>query len=144
MHAARSVRSCAVTPSSARTIGCCRNSNNDDRRGARRRGATVATISSASEALSTAEYDLLTICARVKTIKASVDGASRYRQLPLVPHDARRHDHLSTARYALARHTGLLLNGTMIVSTLPVGGHHLVDALAGAGLTLGAIFLVRR
>jgi membrane-associated phospholipid phosphatase len=38
----------------------------------------------------------------------------------------------------------LLLNGTMIVSTLPVGGHHLTDVLAGAGLTFGAIFLVRR
>jgi membrane-associated phospholipid phosphatase len=38
----------------------------------------------------------------------------------------------------------LLLNGTMIVSTLPVGGHHLVDVLAGAGLTIGAILFVRR
>jgi membrane-associated phospholipid phosphatase len=38
----------------------------------------------------------------------------------------------------------LLLNGTMIVSTLPVGGHHLADVLAGAGLTFGAILLVRR
>jgi membrane-associated phospholipid phosphatase len=38
----------------------------------------------------------------------------------------------------------LLLNGTMIVSTLPVGGHHLTDVLAGAGLTLGAILIVRR
>jgi membrane-associated phospholipid phosphatase len=37
-----------------------------------------------------------------------------------------------------------LLNGTMIVSTLPVGGHHLLDVLAGAGLTFGAILLVRR
>jgi membrane-associated phospholipid phosphatase len=38
----------------------------------------------------------------------------------------------------------LLLNATMIVSTLPVGGHHLVDVLAGAGLTFAAILLVRR
>jgi membrane-associated phospholipid phosphatase len=38
----------------------------------------------------------------------------------------------------------LLLNGVMIVSTLPVGGHHLADVLAGAGLTFGAILLVRR
>jgi membrane-associated phospholipid phosphatase len=38
----------------------------------------------------------------------------------------------------------LVLNGTMIVSTLPVGGHHLSDVLAGAGLTCGAILLVRR
>src|SRR5262249_9538447 len=38
----------------------------------------------------------------------------------------------------------LLLNGTMIVATMPVGGHHLVDVLAGAGLTFGAILLVRR
>jgi membrane-associated phospholipid phosphatase len=38
----------------------------------------------------------------------------------------------------------LLVNGTMIVSTMPVGGHHLIDVVAGAGLTLGAILLVRR
>ena len=38
----------------------------------------------------------------------------------------------------------LLLNATMIVSTMPVGGHHLADVLAGAGLTFGAILLVRR
>jgi membrane-associated phospholipid phosphatase len=38
----------------------------------------------------------------------------------------------------------LLLNGTMIVSTMPVGGHHLADVLAGAGLTFGAILLARR
>jgi membrane-associated phospholipid phosphatase len=38
----------------------------------------------------------------------------------------------------------LLLNATMIASTLPVGGHHLADVLAGAGLTFGAILLVRR
>jgi len=37
----------------------------------------------------------------------------------------------------------LLLNGTMIVSTLPVGGHHLADVLVGAGLTGAAIVLVR-
>jgi membrane-associated phospholipid phosphatase len=38
----------------------------------------------------------------------------------------------------------LLVNATMIVSTMPVGGHHLVDVLAGAALTFGAILLVRR
>ena len=38
----------------------------------------------------------------------------------------------------------LLLNAAMIVSTMPVGGHHLIDVLAGAGLTLGAILFVRR
>jgi membrane-associated phospholipid phosphatase len=37
----------------------------------------------------------------------------------------------------------LLLNGTMIVSTLTVGGHHLADVLAGAGLTFAAILVVR-
>jgi membrane-associated phospholipid phosphatase len=37
-----------------------------------------------------------------------------------------------------------LVNGAMIVSTMPVGGHHLADVLAGAGLTLGAILLVGR
>jgi membrane-associated phospholipid phosphatase len=38
----------------------------------------------------------------------------------------------------------LLINGTMIVSTMPIGGHHLVDVLAGAGLTFGAMLLLRR
>lgn len=38
----------------------------------------------------------------------------------------------------------LVVNGTMILATMPVGGHHLADVLAGAGLTLGAILLVRR
>jgi membrane-associated phospholipid phosphatase len=37
-----------------------------------------------------------------------------------------------------------ILNGAMIVSTMPVGGHHLIDVLAGAGLTVGAILVVRR
>jgi membrane-associated phospholipid phosphatase len=37
----------------------------------------------------------------------------------------------------------LLVNGIMIASTLPVGGHHLTDVLAGAALTCGAILLVR-
>jgi membrane-associated phospholipid phosphatase len=37
----------------------------------------------------------------------------------------------------------LLVNGTMIVSTLTVGGHHLADVLAGAGLTFAAILVVR-
>jgi len=38
----------------------------------------------------------------------------------------------------------LLLNGAMIVSTMPVGGHHLIDVLVGTGLSFGAILLVRR
>ncbi len=38
----------------------------------------------------------------------------------------------------------VFLNGTMIVSTLTVGGHHLADVLAGAGLTFAAILFVRR
>ena len=38
----------------------------------------------------------------------------------------------------------LLGNGTMFVSTLTVGGHPFADVLAGAGLTIGAILLVRR
>jgi membrane-associated phospholipid phosphatase len=38
----------------------------------------------------------------------------------------------------------LLVNGDMIVSTLTVGGHHLADVLAGAGLIFAAILLVRR
>jgi membrane-associated phospholipid phosphatase len=38
----------------------------------------------------------------------------------------------------------LLINGTMIVSTMPIGGHHLIDVLVGAGLTIGAFLLVRR
>ena len=36
-----------------------------------------------------------------------------------------------------------VVNGTMILATMPVGGHHLSDVLAGAGLTIGAILLVR-
>ncbi|MBR0966786.1 phosphatase PAP2 family protein [Bradyrhizobium diazoefficiens] len=35
------------------------------------------------------------------------------------------------------------INVTMIVATMPVGGHHLADVLAGAGLSLGAIMFVR-
>jgi len=38
----------------------------------------------------------------------------------------------------------LAVNGTMILATMPVGGHHLCDVLAGAALTIGAILLVRR
>jgi membrane-associated phospholipid phosphatase len=38
----------------------------------------------------------------------------------------------------------LLLNSTMFVSTLTVGGHHLADVVAGAGLTIAAILLLRR
>ena len=36
-----------------------------------------------------------------------------------------------------------VVNATMIVATMPVGGHHLSDVLAGAALTIGAILLVR-
>ena len=38
----------------------------------------------------------------------------------------------------------LMLNGAMIVTTLPVGGHHMSDVIAGAALTFGAIVFVRR
>jgi membrane-associated phospholipid phosphatase len=37
----------------------------------------------------------------------------------------------------------ILLNGTMMVATLPVGGHHLSDVLAGATIALSAIAFVR-
>lgn len=37
----------------------------------------------------------------------------------------------------------LLLNAVMIVSTLPVGGHHLADVIAGAVISVGAILIVR-
>jgi membrane-associated phospholipid phosphatase len=37
----------------------------------------------------------------------------------------------------------LVVNGTMFLATMPVGGHHLADVLAGGVLTLGAILLVR-
>lgn len=38
----------------------------------------------------------------------------------------------------------LVVNGAMILATMPVGGHHLADVLAGAGLTIAAILIVRR
>ncbi|GKQ51705.1 phosphatase PAP2 family protein [Bradyrhizobium sp. Ce-3] len=38
----------------------------------------------------------------------------------------------------------LVVNATMIVATMPVGGHHLADVLAGGGLTIAAILVVRR
>ncbi|WP_076860831.1 phosphatase PAP2 family protein [Bradyrhizobium mercantei] len=38
----------------------------------------------------------------------------------------------------------LAVNATMIVATMPVGGHHLADVLAGGGLTIAAILVVRR
>lgn len=38
----------------------------------------------------------------------------------------------------------LIVNGIMILATMPVGGHHLSDVLAGAALTFGAIVLARR
>ncbi|MDF0583776.1 phosphatase PAP2 family protein [Bradyrhizobium yuanmingense] len=37
----------------------------------------------------------------------------------------------------------LPINVIMIVATMPVGGHHLADVLAGGGLSLGAIMFVR-
>jgi membrane-associated phospholipid phosphatase len=37
----------------------------------------------------------------------------------------------------------VMLNGTMIVSTLPVGGHYLVDVLAGAAISFAAIHGIR-
>jgi len=37
----------------------------------------------------------------------------------------------------------IALNGMMIVATLPVGGHHLADVLAGAAVTGAAIFGLR-
>ena len=37
----------------------------------------------------------------------------------------------------------LLINGMMIVATMPVGGHHLVDVLAGAGVVFVAALLRR-
>jgi len=36
------------------------------------------------------------------------------------------------------------VNGTMIVATMPVGGHHLADVLAGVAVSVGAILIVRR
>jgi membrane-associated phospholipid phosphatase len=38
----------------------------------------------------------------------------------------------------------MAVNGTMIVATMPVGGHHLADVLAGAAVAVGAIIVVRR
>jgi membrane-associated phospholipid phosphatase len=35
------------------------------------------------------------------------------------------------------------LNAVMIVATMPEGGHHLVDVLAGAGVALASISTVR-
>ncbi|OKO79672.1 phosphatase PAP2 family protein [Bradyrhizobium sp. NAS96.2] len=37
-----------------------------------------------------------------------------------------------------------IVNATMIVATMPVGGHHLADVLAGGGLTIAAILIARR
>ncbi|QOZ31137.1 hypothetical protein XH92_04875 [Bradyrhizobium sp. CCBAU 53421] len=37
-----------------------------------------------------------------------------------------------------------IVNATMIVATMPVGGHHLADVLAGGGLTTAAILVARR
>lgn len=38
----------------------------------------------------------------------------------------------------------LALNAVVLVSTLPIGGHHLVDVIAGAGVAFAAILVVRR
>ena len=38
----------------------------------------------------------------------------------------------------------LALNAVVIVSTLPIGGHHLVDVIAGAGIAFAAILVLRR
>ena len=45
------------------------------------------------------------------------------------------------ARWLLA--SVAVLSATMIVSTLPVGGHHLVDVLAGAVIAVAAILIAR-
>lgn len=37
----------------------------------------------------------------------------------------------------------LILNGTMIVATLPVGGHYLADTLAGASISIAAFHALR-
>jgi membrane-associated phospholipid phosphatase len=38
----------------------------------------------------------------------------------------------------------LAINATMLVSTIPVGGHHLFDVLVGGCIALGAIWVTRR
>jgi membrane-associated phospholipid phosphatase len=38
----------------------------------------------------------------------------------------------------------LAINATMLVSTMPVGGHHLVDLVVGGLIAVGVIWLVRR
>jgi membrane-associated phospholipid phosphatase len=37
----------------------------------------------------------------------------------------------------------LIVNGAMLVSTIPHGGHHLFDLVVGAAIAAGAIFFVR-
>jgi hypothetical protein len=37
----------------------------------------------------------------------------------------------------------VMLNGTMIVATLPVGGHHLADTLAGVAISIAAFYALR-
>ena len=37
----------------------------------------------------------------------------------------------------------LIVNGAMLVSTIPHGGHHMFDLVAGAAIAAGAILLVR-
>lgn len=38
----------------------------------------------------------------------------------------------------------LAINATMLISTIPVGGHHLFDVLVGGGIAVGAIWITRR
>jgi membrane-associated phospholipid phosphatase len=38
----------------------------------------------------------------------------------------------------------LVINATMLVSTIPVGGHHLIDLVVGGLIAVGAIWFVRR
>jgi membrane-associated phospholipid phosphatase len=37
----------------------------------------------------------------------------------------------------------IIINGLMLVSTIPHGGHHLIDLIAGSAIAACAIFLVR-
>jgi membrane-associated phospholipid phosphatase len=50
----------------------------------------------------------------------------------------------STRRIAYLHLPMVLLNLVVIVSTLPIGGHYLVDVIAGAMIAAGAILLDRR
>ena len=48
---------------------------------------------------------------------------------------------LRTSRYTLI--PALLINGTMLVSTIPEGGHHLFDLIVGGVIAALAISFVR-